>query len=797
MTYLKQLKHNISIMNKPLNLIFSFIVFSILSISSLSVEITQTGQPENQINQDISLGDKYVTQGAYETAIFKYKAALQKDPSLRFLHKKIGDIQRLMKNYPSAITSYQTYLQMSSDSEDTGGINIMLVIADMQERELKQYPEALKTLEGLLAYYYPESLDPQDTIISKYQSSYQTWTASTSPKWETIDPLWEKAMFYRGQLFELCGQKKEAYETYSQYYLLCRYKYHCKAAYDIKYPNRHGSWLRLYNENQAKENPEEWIKPPWIIQLSPEKPVFQFIPVKRNVKYWSGRVVDTPPPSYSYDYWVFEAAPGYRIKKLSITADVDNKSQDNDSHLSFPLDLFDFSPTQNCFLKPTLLGKKGRHIINNILEPKIPFRSLGFRFNASLPEAECYSWKVQAELIPESQVIIPSPVIGKYNGSFIVNVFPKGHNKYTISIDSGKFVEKNTQHIYIHRFQFEPGWHEVKVESDVFPTKTEKFYWAGTTDQKQYIQMGIQWKSITTNIVLPPEHSNTLLFKDRSNTYRVIMVGKEKGNELLYSASSKDLTQWTPLERMPVNSWEGDFTPQLTQDPMSGRFILIWRSKRGPATPGNYSVLWASESYDFDHWTRPQKILPQTSQTCFGTVPSFNLDLNYLPGGRYRLNYCSLYSETDNPMSWNNIENLIFPETTPINSHMFHYQTMPDGRNLAYVNNDKDKLIFYQSKDGKYYSKTGETPLANNQLKYGCMYQFLDLREGETGFAWVANSGFYLTQSKDLITWEKPILLFSFDQARRFSGIVKDSQGKYTVLGDNVIYTADTLEYAP
>jgi len=784
-------------MKTLLQLLISCFMFSVISLPGLTAEVAQVATPDNQINADIAMGDNYYTHGRYEMAIIKYKEALQKNSSLLLLYKKIGDIQRQMKDYPSAVASYQAYLSKSSDKSDTEGINIMLTIADIQERELKQYPEALKTLEGLLSYYYPESLEPMDTIIAKYQDSYQVWVSSKEPKWEHTDPLWEKAMLYRARNFELAGKKKEAYEAYTQYYLLCRYKYHCKATYSYIKPNRDGEWLRLYNENQLKETPEDWIKPPWIIQLSPDKPEYQYVPVRRKLINRRTIVVDTPPPSYSYEYWVIEAAPGYRIKKLYITTDVDNLSQDDDSHLSFPLDLYDFSPSQNCYLKPTLLGKKGRHIINNTLEPKIPFRSLGFGFSASFQEAECYSWKITAELMPESQVVVPAPAKGKYNGYFIVNVFPRGYYNYTISVDSGKFMEKNSQQIHIHRFQLEPGWHQVKVESPVFPSRTENYYWAGTCNQEFLLRMGVPWDIITTNLSLPPEHSQTLLFKDKGGSYRVIMTGKEKGKEVLFSASSKDLVQWTPLARMPVNSWEGDFTPQLTQDPVSGKFILIWRSTRGPGEPGNYSALWEAESFDFDHWNHPKKILPQTPTTFFGNCSYYCLDLNYLPGGLYRLNFCSLYAETDNPVSWNDIKQTKFPEVTPIYNNMFHYQVMPDGRNLAYVNDHKDALIFYQSQDGHFYTKTGELPLENDQLKYGSLYQFLDLGEGSTGFAWVAGSGFYLTKSSNLVNWDKQILLFSYDQAHCFSNIAKDPQGKYAVLGDKVLYTVDKLEYAP
>jgi hypothetical protein len=785
------------IMKTLLQLLLSSILFSVITASGLSVEVTQAATPENQINADITMGDDYYTHGRYEMAIIKYKEALQKNPSLRILYKKIGDIQRQMKDYPSAVASYQAYLNKSSDKSDTEGINIMLTIADIQERELKQYPEALKTLEGLLSYYYPESLEPMDTIITKYQDSYQVWVSSKEPKWENTDPLWEKAMLYRGRIYELAGQKKEAYEAYTQYYLLCRYCYHCKAAYDYIQPNRFGEWLRLYNENQLKETPEDWIKPPWIIQLSPDKPEYQYPPTGIEVNHRGNRYGYSAPLSYKSDYWVFEAAPGYRIKKLYLTADVLNKTDDNDSHYVYPLDLQFYSPAQNCYFPCMLLGKKGRHPINQTWEPRIPFRSLGLHFNTYIPDGECYSWKIQAELIPECQVVVPATGRAKYNGFFIVNVFPRGGYNYTISVDSGKFVEKGRQQIHIQRFQLEPGWHQVKVESPVFPTRTENYYWAGTCNQEYLLRMGVPWNRTSTNLTLPTEHSKTVLFKDKTNTYRIIMVGKEKGKEVLFSASSKDLVQWTPLARMPVNSWEGDFTPQLAQDPVSGKFILIWRSNRGPGEPGNYSALWEAESFDFDHWNHPKKILPQTSKTFFGSDPSYGLDLNYLPGGRYRLNYCSLYAETDNPVSWNDIKETKFPEVTPITNYMFHYQVMPDGRNLAYVNDYKDVLSFYQSNDGHNYNKTGELLLDNDQLKYGSLYQFLDLGEGSTGFAWAANSGFYLTQSRDLTNWDKQILLFSYDQAHRFSNIVKDPQGKYAVLGDNVLYTVDKLEYAP
>ncbi len=80
------------------------------------------------------------------------------------------------------------------------------------------------------------------------------------------------------------------------------------------------------------------------------------------------------------------------------------------------------------------------------------------------------------------------------------------------------------------------------------------------------------------------------------------------------------------------HSWEGDFTPQLTQDPMSGRFYSHLAKQTGDLPPQGITQSFGPlKSYILTIGPGP-KNPSQTSQTCFGTVPSFNLDLNYLPG---------------------------------------------------------------------------------------------------------------------------------------------------------------------
>ncbi|MFB3895163.1 MAG: tetratricopeptide repeat protein [bacterium] len=735
-------------------------------------------------------GNQYLDQGMYELAIPEYQAAIQVDPKYRPAYRKLGDAYRYLKNYTSAIDNYLKFVNLSTDTADAEGKQLLLDVAKLCD-EINDSENTLRTLEGLLQYYYPESLDKVETIVKKYQKNYllsiQT-TKFTNQFYREPDPCLQQAIFLKGKLLIKLGRKHKAYNAYSQYYTLSRYRDKVFIAFDAP-----AEWYRLYFENMEKPVPEEWQQCPWVIKLSPKNPEYKT--TENDDKIFE----DTAGIGYmSKDFinpcYIVQAKTGYKIKRLEFTAEVEThnffaESSDTNIDYAYPF-VYDYTPNSagsaefapKVWLKqlskenPTL-PKYSRQWAQGALDFKNGVRATRFWILSSSAGFRCHQWRMKAEFIPESGDT--TTTIRDFVGTtpmIIISTHPWAKTK--VVIDNKQKISLNIKPpTGFNTYQWDTslataGWHSYTAERAGLPIKQKQFYWNGKTDYILDIGYDVEWDQISTNLVLPPNISEMGIIQDNNQKYHLLVVASSEGQTDIYQASSPDLITWSTVNKLPINNWENEDRPRLIQDLGSGMFYLVWNRNKS---------IWFATSLDSENWSRPIFLFP------FGSYPlTSSLAIYQNNNGTFALYMDQWIRKSDDGITWSKGKR---PEVfRQIGNRLIQYLQLPDRQYLAVLNdyaNKKDKIVFYLGDNADNFREIGTLDFKDQPFNWMKFTQILDLGNGKYGFILDAgtNRRRCFSTSPDLVYWTEPIEIACSTGV--ISNMIRDTSGRFSFLRPN------------
>jgi tetratricopeptide (TPR) repeat protein len=730
-------------------------------------------------------GNQYLDQGLYELAIPEYQAAIQSDPKYRPAYRKLGDTYRYLKNYTSAIDNYLKFVNLSTDTADNEGKQLLIDSAKLCE-EINDSENALRTLDGLLQYYYPESFDKVETIVRKYRDryllSFQT-TKNTGPSYRELDMYLQQAMLFKGKLLSKLGRKHKAYDTYSQYFAYSRYR-------DSIFNDAPGEWYELYSENISKEVPEEWQPCPWVITLSQEKPEYRTVTGDSKI-YEDTAGASNIPKVFINSCYIIQAPKGYKIKKIEFTAEIEThnffaESNDTNVHYAYPF-VYDYTPTSagsasfgpKLWLDPLnpALDINKRQWAKGNLDFKDSVRSTRFWIISSTPGFECYQWKMKAEIISESgDNAIANRDFKSTIPAILVSTHPWAKTK--VVIDNKQKIPLNTYpSTGFETYQWDTalataGWHSYTAEREGLPIKQKQFYWNGTTDCILDIGFDVEWAQRSTNLVLPPNISELKIFRDNNQTFHLLAVAGSDGQSDIYLASSRNLNEWSPLNRLIVNSWENDTHPRLIHDIINGKYYLVWNRNNS---------MWISTSFDLIDWSSPERLFP------FGSNPRIPFMEKYQENSdKVELYLDQWVSESDNGITWSKVgrPNLL----RQILSKPISYYHLSDGHFLSsskeYINK-QDKIVFSINDNEDNFREIGSLVFKDKQFGWIIFSQTIELDNGKYGFILDDQNRHrrYFSTSPDLVQWSDPIEIVPIIGV--MSNLNKGPSGRFSFLRSN------------
>ncbi|MFB3895164.1 MAG: tetratricopeptide repeat protein [bacterium] len=735
---------------------------------SLGTTLTQS-TAESYYHQ----GNQYLDQGMYELAIPEYQAALQADPKYRPAYRKLGDAYRYLKNYTSAIDNYLKFVNLSTDTADAEGKQLLIDTAKLCD-EINDSENALRTIDGLLRYYYPESFDKVDMIFQKYRESYslsiQT-IKNINCFHRTPDPYWQKAMFLKGNLLRKYERKQEAFDVFSQYYALIRYR-------DLILENTYlpEEWIALYLENMAKPIPEDWQECPWVIVLSPENPEYRvYAKENKRIEIITGTDLER---NLSY---IIQAKPGFRISKMKFNAEIE---QQGINYVSYPFGAiekgYDYAAPINLFNKITFNKESTRHWAQYLFENKTGVHALRFQVLNSDSSDKWYQWNIQAEFVPESDLAVNTTQRESFWPRLIIRTHPFAVT-HVILDDKMKMT---IQDIYGLTLSYSSaGWHTLVAERPGLPNKETKFYWDFTQDYFVDVGFNINWNRNQTNLSIPKNTSELRLYQDNNGIYRLILVASPDGQSDIYTASSQDLLNWLPLEKLSINSWKKDEYPRLFHNAQSGMFTIIWISDRAiEPTAFVNSDVWISTSADFQNWSRPTKMSATPKYIGSFLFGGFNLLLDKTD--RYWLFSREEYSVSNDGISWSTCKPIKLSEPIEYISGNYCYHLLSNGSFIRLYKTCTTETLVFISDNGIDYRKIGIITSPKTQFKFACPEQIIELKDNIYGGLFKQGEYLVLSKSKDLVHWDEPQEILSvFDMG--ISNLIKDPQDRLTFLSFN------------
>jgi tetratricopeptide (TPR) repeat protein len=166
------------------NLLFIGIIFSILSIWSVSVLSSE------QTDKDLKEGILLLGAGSYDEALEKFLKVQELDPLNADAYYYIGSVYSSLAEFEKAISAYQKVLELNPELKE---VHFKLGVAYYQ---LKQYREAIKELEEA------EKYAPEDAMVYYYQGAayygLKRYYKSTPPfaKVRELDPTLTVSSYY-------------------------------------------------------------------------------------------------------------------------------------------------------------------------------------------------------------------------------------------------------------------------------------------------------------------------------------------------------------------------------------------------------------------------------------------------------------------------------------------------------------------------------------------------------------------------------------------------------------------------
>ena len=553
-----------------------FLILYLFTLSQIFGETLQKPSPNSQVillEKHFREGNQYLDKGAYELAIREYEQVLQIDSTYRPAYRKLGDSYRYLNNPKNTIDYYLKFVGLSKDTTDNEGKHLLLDVAKIYDENLHDSNSALRALDGLLTFYYPESYSSVKEIVNKYRDKYLAALTSTGPDriyWKDTDPIWREAMLYKGSLLRRENHNKEAYEVYIQYFALARYR--DKAIHSQAITNEHlpPEWREMYFANMSKGTPEDWKIPPWIIELSPEHPDYQSDNHDRkryeNSTYFSLQSFDEK----EWDY-IFQAKTGYRISKLELSADIDAKTDDSDPRGKiFPFKSGGYINGMTSFVPPVFnvkfnwpkYIKKGKQQVSGTLEFADGIHAIKIKEFELSNNDSCYKWSIHSEFIPETGKDTQIRFEPNPPGVLVIYVHPLTPYGPTHFIVDDGVIDENKEHYLVLTGRIKTGEHKVIIDRPGFPKKELKFNWDGKTSQFMDVWLWTEWNRETTNLIFPSKTNDIQIFQDLKGVYRLIVVVNSDKQSDIYSSSSKDLLNWSPLEKLSINSWAWDNFPK-------------------------------------------------------------------------------------------------------------------------------------------------------------------------------------------------------------------------------------------
>jgi tetratricopeptide (TPR) repeat protein len=726
-------------------------------------------------------GNQYLDQGLYELAIPEYQSAIQADPKYRPAYRKLGDAYRYLKNYTSTIDNYIKFVNLSSDTADTEGKQLLIDTAKLCN-EINDSENALRTLDGFLQYYYPESTDKVETTIQKYRTKYLS-SLKTAPLWKlqlaSTESFWQQGMLMKAAILKKLQRRIEAFRVYNKYYAQLRYR---ERIVDHRF-NLEG-WLDLFFENMLKPTPDLMPYSPWVIILSPGNS--EYSTRENDLKRFedaSAFTLSGNTTNYGPTIYIIQSIPGYRITKLTFSAEINPKIVGDMRIYPFTFTEigYNFAPQPDKkFPQETRFNKPGRQWVQTEMESKTGVRAARFMIWSSTSTLRCYQWKVKAEFIPETGT---DTSIKKYNPRtphLKIRAHPPGPTHITIDGYSNLDFSDSSGADMLPWSS--AGGHTLIAERLGFTAKELRFYWNVTTDYEIDIGFNAQWNRETTNIHFPKKIKEIKLFTDNNGGYRLLAVASPDGQNDIYAASSQDLLSWSPLEKLAVNSWKNDDNPRLIQESGTDMFYLFWRSERSAEeSPFASSDIWLATSLDFQTWSRPMKIVT-TSPLSSSLNTGFDVCLGKI--NRYILFIPKGYSKSDNGITWTEPGQINYSQPPIIMNGLYYFHRLPDGRFIGLYNDYNDEIPFFISDNGIDFQKIGTLHYKNNQLKYADYYQIIEFDSGEYGLLFDEANIRYLSKSKDLVNWTDPEEIVWFSGGG-MSNILKDNSGRMVFMRDS------------
>jgi tetratricopeptide (TPR) repeat protein len=735
----------------PIFLLISTIVFLPVTLSFAGTVSQSTA--EIYYHQ----GNQYLDQGLYELAVQEYQKAIQSDSKYRPAYRKLGDTYRYLKNHTAAIDNHLKFVGLSNDTTDTEGKQLLFEVAKICDG-LNDSENVLRTIDGLLRFYYPDSLDKVETTVQKYRDRYLL-ALKTTPLWwfqlHFVDSFWQQVMFLKAKTLQKLGRNKKAFEVYSQYYTQIRYRDLMVASSNSPiYASQ--EWRNLYFENMSKPKPDEWQQCPWVIVLSPQKP--EYTTTIKDTKRFEDSIsfeLDSTAPTPCF--YIVQAKLGYRITKLELSAEIEHK---------WGLTIFPFAfgysiAPSNSLSKPLdeiRCTKSERHWKKTLVESTTGIHAMLFivwRPESRNPGNRWYQWKMRAEFIPELSLDTSSAkiMVPQKPPHLKVLVHPPG--KTTVSLDGGfKYELQDGMEMVA---PVPAGWHTFIAERPGLNAKEIKFYWDANSDYIIDIGFNVAWHRETTNLQFPKNLSEINLFRDNNGIYRLLAVASPDGHADIYGTSSQDLLTWSPIEKLSLNAWMQDASPRIIQHPGSDMFYLVWKSNRSGT-----EELWESTSIDFQSWSRPTKILTPLYSWEVGLFSFYREKF-----GWFRIFYNAGYIFSADGITWSK------PQPFDL-SNVF---LLSNGRYLAVYGNS-----IFLSYDGKEFQKTGTFP-AKFDTQF---YQLIEFDTGELGLISdsLLNSR-CLSRSKDFIHWSEQEDIVSPVLGLCLSNFIKDDSNQFVLISGN------------